>query len=101
MKPAQGERLLAVAVGKQSEVADLDEAGGQHMEQEAADELDCIKLHDAAAVAMSGVSPSEANLAVIETEESSVGDGNPMGIASQVLEHMLGSAERRLGVDHP
>jgi hypothetical protein len=27
MKPAQGERLSAVAVGEQSEVADLDEAG--------------------------------------------------------------------------
>ena len=42
MEPAEGERLTAVAVGEQSEVADLDEAGGQDMEQEAADELDCI-----------------------------------------------------------
>ena len=39
MKPAEGQRLSSVAVGKQSEVADLDETGGQHMEQEAADEL--------------------------------------------------------------
>ena len=101
MKPAEGQRLSSVAVGKQSEVADLDETGGQHMEQEAADELDRVELHDAAAVAMSGVSPSEANLAVIETEESSVGDGNPMRVAGQILQHMLWSAERRLGVDHP
>ena len=46
MEPAKSERLLAVAVGEQSEVADLDEAGGQHMEQEAADELDRIEGHD-------------------------------------------------------
>jgi hypothetical protein len=95
MKPREGQRLSSVAVGKQSEVADFDETGGQHMEQEAADELDRVELHGAAAVAMSGVSPSEANLAVIETEESSVGDGNPMRVAGQILQHMLGSAERR------
>ena len=101
MKPAEGERLSAVAVGKQSEVADLDEACRQDMEQEAADELDRIEGHDAAAVVMPGVAPAEAHLSVIEAEESSVGDGNPMGVAGQVLQHMFGSAERRLGVDHP
>jgi hypothetical protein len=68
MKPAQGERLLAVAVGEQSEVADLDETGGQHMEQEAADELDCIEGHDAAAVVVPRVPPAEAHLSVIEAE---------------------------------
>jgi hypothetical protein len=56
-------------------VTDLDEAGGQDMEQEAADELHRIELHDTAVVVMSGVSPAEAHLAVIEAEESSVGDG--------------------------
>jgi hypothetical protein len=76
MEPAESQRLATVSVGKQSEVADLDEAGGQDMEQEAADELDRVELHDAAAVVVSGVPPSEAHLAVIEAEESSVGDGN-------------------------
>ena len=101
MEPAQGQRLSSVAVGEQSEVADLDEAGGQDMEQEAADELDRVERHDAAAVVMPGVAPAEAHLAVIEAEESSVGDGNPMGVAGQVLQHVFGSAEGRLGVDHP
>jgi hypothetical protein len=101
MKPAQGERLSAVAVGKQSEVADLDETGRQDVEQETADEFDRIEGHDAAAVAMTGVAPAEAHMSVVEAEESSVGDGNPMRVAGQVLQHMLGSAERRLGVDHP
>jgi hypothetical protein len=53
MAPAESQRLAAVAVGKQSEVTDLDKAGGQNMEQEAADELDRIELHDAAAVVVS------------------------------------------------
>ena len=71
------------------------------MEQEAADELDCIEAHDAAAVSMSGVSPAEAHLSVVEAEESSVGDGNPMRVAGQVLQHMFRSAEWGLGVDYP
>jgi hypothetical protein len=37
MASAQGEGLAAAAVGQQSEVSDLDEACGQHVEQEAAD----------------------------------------------------------------
>jgi hypothetical protein len=36
----------AVAVGQQAEVADIDEARGQDVEQEAADELDRIEDHD-------------------------------------------------------
>jgi len=89
-EPAESQRLAAIAVGEQSEVADLDEAGRQNMEQEAADELDCIEAHDAAAVPMSGISPSEAHLAIFEAEQSSVGDGNTVRVAGQILQHMLG-----------
>ena len=101
MKSAPGQGLTPVAVGEQSEVADLDKAGRQDMEQETPDELDRVESHDAAAVVMSGVAPAEAHLSVVEAEEPSVGDGNPMRIAGQVLQHMLGSSERRLGVDDP
>ena len=101
MKPAERQRLTAVAVGEKLKVADLDEAGRQDMEQEAADELGRIELHDATAVVVSGVPPSEAHLSVVEAEESSVGDGNPMGVPGQILQHMFGPSERRLGIDHP
>ena len=65
MESAESQRLAAVAVGKQPEVADLDETGVQHMEQEAAHELDRIEGHDAAAVVVPGVPPAEAHLAVV------------------------------------
>jgi hypothetical protein len=39
MQPAECQGLAAVAIGKQSEMADLHEAGRQDMEQEAAHEL--------------------------------------------------------------
>src|SRR5271167_666905 len=101
MAPAQGEGLAAVAVGEQSEVADLDEACGQDVEQEAADELDRIEGHDAAAVVVSGVSPAKARLSVVKAGQPSVGDGDAVGVAGQVLQDVFGVAEGRLGVDHP
>ena len=71
------------------------------MEQETPDELDCIELHDAAAVVVSGIAPAKAHVSVVEAEQSSVGDGDPVCVVGQVLQHMFGSSERRLGVDHP
>ena len=59
MDPAEGESLTAVAVGEQAEVSDLDEACGQGVDQEAADELDRVEDHDSTAVVMSGVPASE------------------------------------------
>jgi hypothetical protein len=81
MNPAEGQRLTAVAVGEQSEVANLYETGRQHVEQEAADELDPIESHRAAAVVVPRVAPAEAYLSVFEVEQSSVGDGDAMGVA--------------------
>src|ERR1700678_4489953 len=94
MEAAETQRLAAVAVGEHSEVTNLDEAGRQDMEQETAHELDRIELHDAAAVVVSGIAPAKAHLSVVEAEQSSVGDGNPMRVAGQVLQHMFGSSER-------
>jgi hypothetical protein len=59
MDPAEGESLTAAAVGEQSEVADLDEACGHDVEQEAADELDRVEGLDAAAAVMSGISSAK------------------------------------------
>ena len=101
MESAKGECPSAVAVGEQAEVADLDEARGQDVEQEAADELDRIEVHDLDAVVVFGVAPAKAYLAVNEIEKPAVGDGNAVSIAGQVLQHMLGSAEGWFGIDDP
>ena len=92
MESAESQCLAAVSVGKQPEVADLDEAGRQDMEQKAADELDCIELHDAAAVVVPRVPPSEAHLSVIEALGYHLKTGHtlsvqnrPTGLARDVI----------------
>src|SRR5271156_5497965 len=101
MGAAQVQRLATHPVGKKTEVANLYEAWRQHVEQESAYELGRLESHDAAAVVVPGVAPPEADLTVLEAEKSSVGDGDPVGVAGQVFQHVLRPTEWRLGVDHP
>ena len=52
-------------------------------------------------IAVGVVLPTETDFAVVEGWDASVGDGDPMGVAGEVLEHLLGTAERWFGVDDP
>ena len=45
--------------------------------------------------------PAESNLVMLEGHEAMVGDGYAMGIAGEIAEHMMGTAEGGLGVDDP
>jgi len=88
-------------VGEEAEVADADEAAWHEVQQEAAQELVCGQAHDALPVAMRGVSPAEADLAVSEGDQPAVGDADAMGVGAEVAQRVLGSAEGPLGVDDP
>jgi len=90
-----------LAVGEEAEVADADEAAWEQVQQEAAEELVGGQAHDAPPVAMSGVSPAEADLAVSEADQPAVGDADAMGIRAEIAQRVLGSAEGPLGVDDP
>lgn len=47
------------------------------------------------------VLPAESDLAISEGDEPVVGNGNAMRVASQIVENVLRTAERRLDVYHP
>ena len=66
-----------------------------------AEELVCGQAHDALPVAMGGVSPTEADLAVCEGDQPAVRDADAMGVGAKVAQRVLGSAEGPLGVDDP
>ena len=74
---------------------------GSEVQQEAAEELVCWQAHDALPVAMRGVSPAEADLAVSEGDQPAVRDADAMGIRTEIAQRVLGSAEGPLGVDDP
>ena len=93
--------LSADAIGEEAEVANADQSGGQHVEQEAADELDRIEGHGLGAGVIRVIFPVEAEVAIFQGSKTVVGDGDAMSVASQILEHAPGSTEGRLDVNHP
>ena len=80
-------------------MADADEALWQHMEEEAAQELRSVERHDALLSAVSIILPSEGDPFTIEAEQAMVGNGDAMGVAAEIAQHMFGTAEGRLGID--
>jgi hypothetical protein len=45
--------------------------------------------------------PAKGNLVPVEGYEAVVGDGHAMGVAGEIAEHMMRTAEGGLGVDDP
>ena len=100
-KAAALERSTTSAVGKETEVPNANQAAGQNVQQEAAQELMSGNGHDLVLAAVSVVPPAEGDALVVKSHEPMVGDGDAMCVAGQVVENMFGAAERWLGVDHP
>ena len=50
---------------------------------------------------MSGVAPAKSDLVFGKRDQAMVGDGHAMGVAAQILEHILGAAKGWFRVDHP
>ena len=57
--------------------------------------------HHSLLISVGIIFPAETNLVMLEGHEAMVGDGHAMGVAGQIAEHMMGTAERWLGVDDP
>ena len=88
-------------VGEEAEVADADEASWKQVQEEAAQELIDGQRHDALLVAVRGVSPAEADVAVGEGDQSAVGDADAVGVRTEVAQGVFRSTEGPLGVDDP
>ena len=71
------------------------------MQKEPANELLCSDGHRAETVVIAVVFPAKADFAAVDGQQAIVGYGNAMGIAADIVEDLLGSGERRLGVDDP
>ena len=71
------------------------------VQHQAPQELHGLERQGAQAVAALVILVAEGHLAVLQGHEPVVGDGDAVGIAGQVLEHMLGVLEGLFGVDDP
>jgi hypothetical protein len=71
------------------------------MEKEAPQELLGREGHLSLLIMVRIILPAEGDLIMLEGHKAVVGDGNAMGIASQITQHMMGTAEGGLGIDDP
>ena len=88
-------------MGEETEEADTDETARERVQQKAPQELLGGECHQTSFAAVDIILPAEGDLAVRESDQPVVGDGDPVGVAGEIMEHMLRSAEGRLGVDNP
>ena len=77
--------LFADAIGEEAEVADADHSGRQHVEQKAADELDCIQGRGLGAGVIRVVFPIEADATIFQGSKTVIGDGHAVRDISDLL----------------
>jgi hypothetical protein len=93
--------LVAVPVSEKSVVADVHESTRENVKKEPSQKLHSIQSHRAMTATLVVVLPVECNLAVFTTNEPLIGNGNAMGVSSEVLEYVFGASERGFGVNDP
>jgi len=71
------------------------------MEQEAAQELFGSQSHEPLLVAVGRIAPAEGDVALGESDQPAVGDGDAMGVGAEIAQHMFRSSEGPLGVNDP
>ena len=100
---ATGKIFSAVAVAAKAIVTDPLESGGYDVQQKAADEFSGWQAHLAPALRLTGavVLVLESDLLVVHGKQALVADGDTMGVASQIVNHVRGATEGWVGVDDP
>ncbi len=94
-------KFCSPPVGEEAEVADAHKASRQQVQEEAAQKLIDSQSHRPPLVAVSRVSPTEDNVALGQSDESAIGDGNAVGVSAEIAQHVFWPAERPFGVDDP
>ena len=93
--------LFAASIAQEPIVADAMESRGEDVEEESPDELLGCENHGLLLIVVSIVPPLEADLPVVDIHDPMVGNRDTVRVAPDVIHHLLGSGEGRLGVDDP
>lgn len=93
--------LFAVSIAQEPVIANAVESTGENVEEESPNELLGRERHDFLLIVVAVVAPLELDLPVFDLQDPVIGNGDPMGVAADVVHHLLGAGERRLGVDDP
>jgi len=71
------------------------------MKKEPPDKFIGLQRHGLLTVPVGIISPEKRNMAVLDSEDTVIADGDSMGISAEVLKDPLGAIEGRFAVDDP
>src|SRR5260370_41840939 len=80
---------LYIAASAQAEVANAGESLGQHMQQGSPNKLHSVHRHLLASSLSGGVFEGEGDLAIVNRQDALVGNGDAMGIATDITEDIF------------
>ncbi len=80
---------------------DFSKTVGKYVDQKAADEFIYTQDQLFLLISILVVAPLECDDSIFKLQNAIVGDGNPVGIASEVFNHVTGIFEGRFAVDNP
>ena len=105
---ASGKQLFAkwnesatATARQEAEVTYADETTWQHMQQEATQELIDGQSQKSFLVLMSRIPPAKGNLAILESNETAIGNRHPMRVGAEVAKHQFRAAECWFAIDNP
>ena len=99
--PRSGDLLRPMAVRQESVVADTGKPARQDVQQESADEFVGQEGHGLLSVVVGVILPLEGDALAVKGRQARIGDRRAMGVAGQILQHLLCAAKGWLGVDDP
>ena len=82
-------------------MADSHETFGQHMKQETSDKFLDWECSGFQPVPVFSITVGESNLPIFDRKDPVVGQSDAVNVAAEVVEQVLGRAERLFGVDDP
>jgi hypothetical protein len=98
---AEGKVLFATGGGKESVMADSNEAMGQDVQEKASNKLLHIEGHPFLFVGVLGIAPAEDDFAVHKADQPMIGDSDTMRVGAQIIKDLTRAAEGRFGIDDP
>ena len=99
--PAAWQGLGATARGQEAVEPDPHEALREYMETEAPEEFLRAEGHEPDLAPVAVVLPPKRHLVLGQGDEPMVGNRDAVGVPCEIVQHVTGAAERRLGVQRP
>ena len=89
----------APSASQETKMPDAYEALREQMQQESTQEA--IVGQSGELLLVGAMAPAEGHLAIGKGDQTMIGDGHTMGVAAQIVQHLLRTTEGALPVDHP